>query len=844
MANVTVTDNSVLPISITVDGQPITISSTAKPEIVIVKDTLTITAGEAEVSSVNGQTGVVVLDTDDISEGTTNKYYSSTLFNTDFALKDTDDLSQGTTNLYYADSLVDAHLVGGTGVTYSAGNISIGQPVATTDDVTFNEVEAAEFIGTMRGPMLTKCSAGENLTKGDAVYISGISGNTPVVSKADANDSAKMPAMGLVSATTTSGNPCDVYTFGQLANLDTTQNIGGTWTEGDSLYVSTTPGVLTKTQPAGETSQVQKIAKIEKVHASTGILLIQGAGRSNATPNLDTGNIFIGDASNYATTSSLNTEVGALGYITASSTDTLTNKSGNISQWTNDAGYLTSETDSQTLSFANPNLTISNGNTVDLSALTPTSLDFSAITNTPTTLAGYGITDGVTATSTTTFTNKSGNISQWTNDSGYITASSTDTLTNKSGNISQWTNDSGYLTGIGGLSIDALSDVDTSTVAPTNGQTLVWDSTASQWEPSSITGGITSVEQDTSPTLGGNLDVNNFTITNTAVGSQFVDIDSPLRLKSGNNFRLNNSADTQSVTIAVDPSLASSYTFALPQANGSAGQFLKLDSSGVYLEYADVTTELSQDLTPQLGGDLDTNGNVIFDSTGDTVTVEESKLVASPSGGDRNITLGDETFASANFLLTNLKVDGQEERWPWITLDEFSDGAFPKTIGGGNFTNPLIISRIQGGTPSAPVGLPANKRIFGLQATVGYDDDGLGTNYVLPTSASFRFQAETTENQRSTGRGAKVYFDTTANGSTSTTRTLEMQGSEAKFAGTINTTGASDLTIKANGGSNDVKVENLQLSSQNTGSPGNISSPAGYIQIVINGTTAYMPYYT
>jgi len=37
---------------------------------------------------------------------------------------------------------------------------------------------------------------------------------------------------------------------------------------------------------------------------------------------------------------------------------------------------------------------------------------------------------------------------QLTNGSGYITSSSTNTLTNKSGNISQWTNDSGYLTGI------------------------------------------------------------------------------------------------------------------------------------------------------------------------------------------------------------------------------------------------------------------------------------------------------------------------------------------------------------------------------------------------------------
>ena len=35
----------------------------------------------------------------------------------------------------------------------------------------------------------------------------------------------------------------------------------------------------------------------------------------------------------------------------------------------------------------------------------------------------------------------------WNNSYGFITASSTDTLTNKSGNISQWTNDSGYITG-------------------------------------------------------------------------------------------------------------------------------------------------------------------------------------------------------------------------------------------------------------------------------------------------------------------------------------------------------------------------------------------------------------
>jgi hypothetical protein len=48
-------------------------------------------------------------------------------------------------------------------------------------------------------------------------------------------------------------------------------------------------------------------------------------------------------------------------YITASSTDTLTNKSGNISQWTNDSGYLTAETNN--LSTVSGTLGTGNGGT-------------------------------------------------------------------------------------------------------------------------------------------------------------------------------------------------------------------------------------------------------------------------------------------------------------------------------------------------------------------------------------------------------------------------------------------------------------------------------------------------
>jgi len=42
---------------------------------------------------------------------------------------------------------------------------------------------------------------------------------------------------------------------------------------------------------------------------------------------------------------------------------------------------------------------------------------------------------------------------------------------------------------LSGFSVNALSDVDTTTVAPTNGQALVWESASSQWKPGTISGG-------------------------------------------------------------------------------------------------------------------------------------------------------------------------------------------------------------------------------------------------------------------------------------------------------------------------------------------------------------------
>ena len=64
----------------------------------------------SDVTSVNSYTGNVNLDTDDVSEGTTNKYYASSLFDSDFSGKTTDDLTEGVNNKYYSSELTNADI--------------------------------------------------------------------------------------------------------------------------------------------------------------------------------------------------------------------------------------------------------------------------------------------------------------------------------------------------------------------------------------------------------------------------------------------------------------------------------------------------------------------------------------------------------------------------------------------------------------------------------------------------------------------------------------------------------------------------------------------------------------
>ena len=183
----------------------------------------------------------------------------------------------------------------------------------------------------------------------------------------------------------------------------------------------------------------------------------------------------------------------------------------------------------------NGQMLITNGSGV-LSFSTPTTGTITSIT------AGTGLSGGTitstgtiaidstvaTLTGTQTLTNKTlttpiissisntGTLTLPTATDTLVGRATTDTFTNKSGNISQWTNDSGYLTN---SPITIVGDDSTGTILNT-GETLKIAGTGGI--STAVSGDILTISgtadliTDLSPQLGANLDVNGFSITSTS----------------------------------------------------------------------------------------------------------------------------------------------------------------------------------------------------------------------------------------------------------------------------------------------------------------------------------------
>lgn len=150
---------------------------------------------------------------------------------------------------------------------------------------------------------LVRNETGSAIPRGTPVAIVGYASSRPLVAPADANDPTRMPAIGLAYEQIPDGSNGSVVAIGIAKQVDTSS-----YTVGQTLYVSTTPGVLTATPPTGETGLIQNIGKVTDVGVN-GRVLVLGPGRTNAVPNLDNGKIFLGNGSNQAASTTLNTTV-------------------------------------------------------------------------------------------------------------------------------------------------------------------------------------------------------------------------------------------------------------------------------------------------------------------------------------------------------------------------------------------------------------------------------------------------------------------------------------------------------------------------------------------------------
>ena len=143
-----------------------------------------------------------------------------------------------------------------------------------------------------------KNTSGGALTKGTPVFATGTVGATAVieVAAADASNSAKMPAIGLLLQDLSSNGTGLVMVMGTITSLNTAG-----YSINSPMYVAPGGG-LTVTRPTASTDLVQNVARVTRVHASTGSVLVLGPGRTNDVPNLIATNFLASSGTASATT--------------------------------------------------------------------------------------------------------------------------------------------------------------------------------------------------------------------------------------------------------------------------------------------------------------------------------------------------------------------------------------------------------------------------------------------------------------------------------------------------------------------------------------------------------------
>jgi len=418
-------------------------------------------------------------------------------FNTDLAASDTDDLSEGSTNLYYTDARATAAsrsaISAGGDLSYDSGTGVISY---TTPDISSTTVSGTAPVAPSEGDLWF-----DNVTTGQLyTYVGSSWLSTAGITTLEFSSVGDLGDVDLVTNAPTDGQtliwdsvnskfiPADVAV--DFTGYATETYVNTSISTASSNYATSAQGALADT--ALQTTDLTGYATETYVGTAISNLIDSAPGALDTLNELAAA---LGDDANFATT-------------TANAISLKANSADLGTAAAQDVGY-----------FA----TAAQGT---LAGTALQSVAFADLTSTPTTLVGYGITDSFfdgaygSLTGAPTIpsvltdlsitdgtigqvltTDGSGNFTFEDTAGGAIVISGTAPSSPSEGDLwfdnvttgelyvyadSVWQVSSSG--GAGAIELSELGDVDTTTVAPTDGQALVWDNANSTWVPGTIVG--------------------------------------------------------------------------------------------------------------------------------------------------------------------------------------------------------------------------------------------------------------------------------------------------------------------------------------------------------------------
>lgn len=245
--------------------------------------------------------------------------------------------------------------------------------------------------------------------------------------------------------------------------------------------------------------------------------------------------------------------------------------------------------------------------------------------------------------------------------------------------------------------------------------------------------------------------------------------------------------DSHKISIKSLGTVAADYTLTLPPNDGDSGQVLTTDGSGVLTWTSKTvdTTNLVDDTTPQLGGDLDVNGQSIVSVSNGNITLapngtgelditsnikQSGAKIIEQYGGDTGIFIHDQS--EGGYTTQDFSTPGGMLTGPGIHIDSAGQFQYPSLVLRNNSVSGYpnlwaAKARPSGGTDySTDDYLDSGETIFRFFGAPYNGAASSGQEY-FTAGASGDFKAS--EDHSSGNLGCKIEFGTVNNGSTSNT---------------------------------------------------------------------------